>query len=376
MPKRQASGVNKPELPPATITLFERWDTEALASIRELAMIPAIESVVETIAGDFVHAKGELPPTFRKVPYRPAEFKEGRLYGTGLQSCPGFVRRICAHKYYHDIDIANASPTLICQLMEKETGSCPAMLLEYMNDRDGVFQRLREEEPTFADLTYKKMKKMFLVMLHGGSHQTKLAKYGLGPQPVPLLAAFEKAIATCASRLMLHTDYQKILADIKADPSKTNIQGTFISHCWQIVENKCMLALTAYLTTKKIAVGALNFDGLMCERQAGGLTPDFLRGCESAIHSATGYHVKLLEKSLVPTPEDLAKYWGEKAIQKIKDVELKQIYLLSQAGKELGAMRRDGWVMLPHQTIRGVYVQHVESDAFINRVTQDYPNIR
>jgi hypothetical protein len=106
------------------------------------------------------------------------------------------------------------------------------------------------------------------------------------------------------------------------------------------------------------------------------LSQDLIRRCETAIHEATGYRVQLLEKSLAPTQEDLLKYWGEKAIQKIKDVELKQIYLLSRAGKGLSAMRRDGWVMTPHATVRGAYVQHMEADAFINDVTKDYPNIR
>jgi hypothetical protein len=263
MPKRHASGDQKQQRPVAVIILYERWDTEALESIRELVMDRATEGVVEAIASDFAIVKGQLPPTFRKVEYRPAEFAGGRIYGTGLQSCAGFIRRICGYKFYHDLDIVNASPVLICQLMIKATGSCPPMLLEYVNDRDGMFQRLREEEPAFANLSYKKLKKMFLVALHGGTHETTLAKYRLGPQPVPLLAAFEKAINVCATKLMAHGDYQGILAAIRADPTKTNVRGTFISHCWQVIENKIILALVDYLGTQKIKVGALNFDGLM-----------------------------------------------------------------------------------------------------------------
>lgn len=44
---------------------------------------------------------------------------KGRVYAQGLQTVPGWVRRQCAHKYYHDIDIVNCYPVILLQLQEK-----------------------------------------------------------------------------------------------------------------------------------------------------------------------------------------------------------------------------------------------------------------
>ena len=84
-------------------------------------------------------------------------------------------------------------------------------------------------------------------------------------------------------------------------------------------------------------VGALSFDGLMVEK----CQPD-LPAAEQNVLEKTGYSIDLVEKSLVPTKDDWAFYWDEKALNKIPNPYMQQIYLLYRAGQLAGLKRQFG----------------------------------
>ena len=91
-------------------TLYERWDVDALRSIAELALEHEVDDVVCSILS------GLTRKTRRVVQYRPGKFQEGRLYGTGYQGVSGWIRKICGHKFYHDIDISNCALCLMYKM--------------------------------------------------------------------------------------------------------------------------------------------------------------------------------------------------------------------------------------------------------------------
>ena len=97
-----------------------------------------------------------------------------------------------------------------------------------------------------------------------------------------------------------------------------------------------------------------------------------LRRSEAFIETKLGFVVKLTEKPLTPQPEDWDRYWGERALHKIKTDEAKQLYLLAREGQVRGYKRQGGWIMKPHETIPGVFCRAEEDSDFINRVLKPY----
>ena len=139
-----------------TIVLYERWDFDKLASICELVMDPNKERLITCILSSMLATRSAR----RMVKYTPKSYADGRLYGTGLEGVCGWIRRICAYAYYHDIDIVNCGPTLLVQIIQKTLGSdaCPSLLAEYAANRQAVFDRLRREVPELRDIPDKKLK--------------------------------------------------------------------------------------------------------------------------------------------------------------------------------------------------------------------------
>ena len=109
MPKRKREGKEEEEKKVIT-TLYERWDADMILSVSELVLDPQTEGVVSAIATEMTPSlSNPAPMTRRMVSYTARDFKEGRVYGQGLQGVSGWIRRLCSYKYYHDLDIVNAA---------------------------------------------------------------------------------------------------------------------------------------------------------------------------------------------------------------------------------------------------------------------------
>ena len=84
-----------------------------------------------------------------KPTYKP----KGRWYSDGLsfQCMPSYMRRLIGHKIYHDIDIKNASATLMSQFFRKK-GIDPGEIERYRVTRDNVFKQCLEQCKSFTPL--------------------------------------------------------------------------------------------------------------------------------------------------------------------------------------------------------------------------------
>ena len=358
-----------------TIHLYERWNFGRLAAIAELVLDPATESVVGSVYADLKTTKS----TRLRVSYTSrGEFKQGRVYGKGLQGVKGTIRRLCAGEYYHDIDMANCSPTLLCQILKKH-GLCPEILEEYANDRAAVFERLRTSDNRLCNVSDKALKRSFLLGVHGGKHKNYLQEYLNFPdsdkKPVPELEEWETRLGDSLRTLRKKSKFHKKLwKQINMSKGKTNPKGTFASWCWQIPENEIIVELNTYFNKElDYTPGALIFDGLLLERKDGVSTvPDaMLRRAETHIRDTLGWQITLVEKPIQPTAEDWEFYWGERSLQKMSSNAERLIYLLWWTGQGLKAVRSGDQVMVPHRSIPGVYVPHMAASKFINHTLKD-----
>jgi hypothetical protein len=372
-----ASDEEEDEKPP-TVTMKEKMDKNALMHMFELEIDDSTQGRIEDLAVDIISmhkAKVAMPRTMKTVVYAPSEYAEGRLYGNGLQSIAGWVRRFLSYKYYHDIDMVNCGPALLLHIVETKLGVRPPLLYEYVVDRQGCFDRIRLANPQCVGLSDKQMKKLFLIGVHGGKHTSpvNLKKAGLS-QDFPCvdeLVLWERSIRKLSRKLMVHPDYSKLSTDIENNQEKYNKAGTFVSCVWQELENKVLLHLVKFfhLNTRHVP-GVLVFDGLQVERVDGCMGPmdeGIIRAAEVSVVAAFSIkHFALLEKSLVPTAEDWAIYWGPKDLYRIADVFKRYLYVLTRDAHARGLKRYGKHTMKPHARIPGVYVQDMEADDFIN----------
>ena len=306
-----------------SIVLYERRDKDALMHISELQLPPEVEGPIGAIAAEYatVLKKGTQKLKSRDmVVYRPREYEKGRVYGQGLQSIRGWVRRIVSYKYYHDLDIVNCAPTLLMHIAQTKLGHCPWMLREYVENRAGVFSQFRSEYSQCAPLTDSHMKKLFLVGIHGGRH-TSAANLKEGGLPVDFpvvegLARWEKSIRKLARKLKRHPDYVELATRINQDGTNQNKEDTFVSHVWQERENTVLLSLLSFFQVHtRHMPGVLVFDGLQVERvvEQGPIDDGILRATEKSVCDL--YHIEhfaLAEKSLVQTRKTHSVSGGRK----------------------------------------------------------------
>jgi hypothetical protein len=297
--KRQQEEKEKVEKEPVqTVILYERWHFDRLSTIAELTLDPQTEAVVSAVLRRFKQTGG----TRLCVPYTAREFKQGRVYGNGLQGVTGWIRRICAGPFYHDIDMSNCSPKLLSQILER-AGLCPPILKMYAADREDVFAQLRESDPRLTNVCSGVLKTVFLLGLHGGKHKNHLQKtLGFSPgdtEPVRVLKHWEKSLRKALRQLREQSAFHRQLWEQIQALEKENPEGTFASWCWQVPENEIILALHEYFAqAENYTSGALIFDGLLLERKEGvPVVPDaVLRRAEAHILQTLGWEINLLEK--------------------------------------------------------------------------------
>lgn len=125
------------------------------------------------------------------------------------------------------------------------------------------------------------------------------------------------------------------------------------------------------LTARGFTVGALIFDGLLVQR--GPSSPHLaqvLRDCEESIKDTFGLVVRLEEKPLAPTSEDMAHLEGEDKIETMRPFE-RFVHLLTVAAHERGLRRMGDRVLVPHENIRGVFVDSGCARDLINETLRE-----
>ena len=225
----------------------------------------------------------------------------GRLYAyPSLQSIPGWIRRLCSFKVYHDVDIENCFPVILRQIAQHHGVRCP-LLTRYVQNRQRAFERVRQELPGTTEWSRAQLKKCFLIVLHGGDYTYNVTA-GAHSE---FLDAFDEEIRTVSDNLQRLPAFADMVQRLNQRDDKTNKQGTFIGWICQQVECEIILAVRLYLEQHGRRVGVLVFDGLMVLADETGFLPaDILRGAEAHVWRATGFSIHLVEKSLEPTAED------------------------------------------------------------------------
>jgi len=283
----------------APVTLVEKWDIPMLNRlVRAAAGVSPHSALLLQALSRLNKATGELRVTYKHATGTPF----GRRYGyPSLQSTPGWIRRLCASRYYHDVDIENCFPVILEQVARRHDLNCP-LLSQYVRDRQAVFDCVAAELPAAATpWSRDQLKKCFLITLHNGDYTYSVTNGGKSP----FLDGFAGELRHLTDTLRALPEFAEMSALLESKSGKPNKQGTFVAWVCQVAEDQIIQAIQLYLSQQNRVVGVQVFDGVMVEREGPNpLSEQLLRGAEQHVKTTTGFQVRLVEKPLEPRQSD------------------------------------------------------------------------
>ena len=213
----------------------------------------------------------------------------GRLCATdgiGLQSFQRDVRSALAGRYYWDIDVVNAQPTLIVQYCEREGWECSA-LRRYVEMRDEILTELCRN----LSIERWEAKERIIALLYGGNAE--------GLTPFITRELYPEVRRITGNVWAKNCD---VLKWLKNQP---NCMGRGMAYIFQTEERKVLLALDRALTKRGRSLDVLIHDGgLVRKKESETEFPQrILREVEAEIREDTGYAVRLCLKPLETTIE-------------------------------------------------------------------------
>jgi len=205
--------------------------------------------------------------------------------GRGLQSLSRDCRSALAQKFYWDIDMRNAQPTLLEQYAEKRGWKCEKLKL-YNANRDDYLAELMAEKSA----TREEAKDMVCKVLFGGSSAglTSFFVHELQPEV----------------NMLMRNIFNENQKEHPSIAKKLNATRSMMAYILQTEEHKILMALDLSLQKQgRSGLDVLIFDGGLVRKKEGEtrLPDSVLRKAEDDITEATGYKVSLAVKPLVTT---------------------------------------------------------------------------
>ena len=347
-------------------TLKEYWDQDMVTHIMQLRDIdPTYYLAFKNMITTHTLCKNvKLTNYYYSEKASKSERKWGRLVakkGYSLQSIPKWMRRLVAHKFYHDIDIANSSYTIISQKAKKLGIPC-ASIENYVNNR--------QKWLAFGERS--EIKNYFLELLFGSERFSPVQD----PEFIKFTDDLKSELKSIRSDFFCNAEFKNISAAAKIeakDPTNNNsVLKTFFSLVYQKIESEILEKMVEFFQSKEINVDVLVFDGCMIRKNNyAPKIPSLLKSCQIYIKEELGYDIILTEKSLAPTDQDLAKLNGPKDINIMSPVN-RCIYILCEHGKKHNWARRSSLLFQEHKRMKGVYfVQDGTELDHINMVLKD-----
>jgi hypothetical protein len=273
---------------------------------RELRSNPDVPKEDRLKLGRYL--KSAVNGNHKKVTYklgkamRTANLPLGRLCavdGMGLQAFPRDLRAALAGRYYWDIDIANAMPTLLVQYCERNGWVCPA-LKRYVETREEVLEELMSQ----LGIQRWEAKERIVALYNGGSSEglTRFIVQELAPEALLL-------------RKNVWNANSEVLKWLKNHPNQT---GKGMAWVYQTEERKVLLAMEAAFAKRGRSMDVYIHDGGLVRKKDGEseLPARTLREVEEEVRETTGYSVRLVVKPMETTYERTGDSEGEYAEKK------------------------------------------------------------
>jgi hypothetical protein len=213
--------------------------------------------------------------------------KLGRLYpspAVGLTIFPKDIRAALAQKYYWDIDIENAQPTMLLTTATKYKVECPA-LLQYCENRETILQEIQVNHTLNRD----EAKTLCISVLFGGYRDQH-----------PILPTIYSELKDLSQKIAL--EFPKVIK-IAKDNDAVNPYATCLSVYIQNEERLVLQAIDEFFTQKERHLDVLIFDGGLLRKLDTETTPPLtlLQDAEAFVLEKTGYSIHLTNKPMTHT---------------------------------------------------------------------------
>lgn len=282
---------------------LEQFDVDFARDLRANPDVPKEDRALlrrylkEAVNGNHRKVQYKLGKTMRTL-----NVGLGRLTaveGIGLQGLEHNLRAALAQRYYWDIDVVNALPTLLIQLCERNGWMCPA-LKRYVETREEVLA----EAMAFLTIPRWEAKQRIISLYTGGSAE------GLPPFVVRELAP--------EARQLMKNLWNANVDDLKWLKKEPNHMGRGVAYVYQTEERKVLLAMDAAFARRGRSLDVYIHDGGLVRKKEGEieLPSKLLHEVEADILSETGYAVRLVVKPMETTYERTGETEGEYAEKK------------------------------------------------------------
>jgi len=200
----------------------------------------------------------------------------GRLYaknGVGLQRIPKWIRHTLCHDLYLDVDIVNAHPTLLLQVLAKlDPDMFFGTLHRVVYSREELFNEGKQHGFARDEV------KLFIIQLMFGGQ--KLPKKAW--ESMPWLRDLQREFIQAADILSDLPEYESLLqvmrdtegrpGDLDVHPVSSRPKFRLLSNVMQEIENEILHSCMEFLSDQGMSIEevVLCFDGFMVPRQQTG----------------------------------------------------------------------------------------------------------
>ncbi len=228
-----------------------------------------------------IRARGILKVRYSYARGRTSGRRYSRLSAQGLR---GRFRSTLLAPEWQDIDIVNCAPTILSQLASRALPSTPLLQLQSLvDDRDGFFERVETTAPGTRSETKERINRALM------DHRPRATFTS------PVLKMLNTESAMLAESLKTFGEFAGLVQHAK--PSA----GSFLSLCYQVVEDRAVSAAVEWCRTKGIEIHSLIFDGFIAQGDAE-IDFDALNG---HVEQVTSFKIQFIRKEWTGIITDL-----------------------------------------------------------------------
>ena len=192
-------------------------------------------------------------------------FAYGRTYAKGglsLQAVRKEIRHTISKDLYTDIDVVNAHPNMLYQILKANDFPCKH-LEKYVTNRDKILSKIMIEYNTTRDIA----KNLFILLLYGGSFTSWSNNNNIQKPEIKFITDFKNEFKIISKLISSNNPKLKELIQKKKD-NNNNIDFTVLALFLQEYENKVLEVVYDYCIANGYIVGnncVLCYDGIMIQ---------------------------------------------------------------------------------------------------------------
>lgn len=316
-----------------TARIIERVDKEILKDL--LTLGPEIKfkdgtNIHPETLTQLINYSKKINKGWVYVDYKKASFNYGRRYsqfkGCSLQYMKSDLRNTLTHKIYDDLDMVNAQPNILSQLLKKNNILSP-FLDKYIKEREDILNNLN----IALGCERNESKELIISLMYGSTLESWILGRGYNLESFKeteifkFIFDFKEELKDISKTLYIKDPFKMVdILKHSRDPLRDifkNPISSFISILCQDIEDKILMIIKNTLEEKGFKIGVLIYDGLMVEKNPEKPLNDYIiKEIQETIKEKLNYDIEIKIKPMdkIINTKELLETTGKR---EIKDAE-------------------------------------------------------